>query len=91
MRRGYWNMKVLVHLNHGVDKSYLLNFGKAATKQTVNRMLKDDKKDAVESLLKYALIAGIDKFEITPAEVKKTEFEADFTVSQHGYTSERLA
>ena len=50
-------MKVLVHLNHGVDKSYLLNFGKNVTKPTISRMLKDDKKDAVESLLKYALIA----------------------------------
>lgn len=84
-------MKVLVHLNHGVDKSYLLNFGKNATKQTINRMLRDDKKDAVESMLKYALIAGINKVEITPSEIKKTEFEADFTVSQHGYIAERLA
>ena len=84
-------MKVLVHLNHGVDKSYLLNFGKNVTKPTINRMLKDDKKDAVESMLKYALIAGIDKVEVTPSEVRKTEFEADFIVSQRGYIAERLA
>ena len=84
-------MKVLVHLNHGVDKSYLLNFGENATRRTINRMLKNDKKDAVESMLKYALIAGIDKVEVTPSEVRKTEFEADFIVSQRGYIAERLA
>lgn len=84
-------MKVLVHLNHGVDKSYLLNFGKKATKQVIGRMLKDDKKDAVESMLKYALIAGIDKVEVTPSEIRKTEFEVDYTISQHGYIAERLA
>ena len=91
MRGRYWKIKVLVHLNHGVDKSYLLNFGENATRRTINRMLKNDKKDAVESMLKYALIAGIDKVEVTPSEVRKTEFEADFIVSQRGYIAERLA
>lgn len=84
-------MKVLVHLNHGVDKSYLLNFGKNATKASINRMLEDAKRDAAETLLNYASVAGITKVLVAPSEIHKAEFEADYTVSQHGYIAERLA
>ena len=69
-------MKVLVHLNNGKDKSYLLNFGKSATKQTISRILDKGKKDAVEALFGYAQIAGIEKIKIVPSEIKKIEFDA---------------
>lgn len=84
-------MKVLVHLNHGVDRSYLLNFGKSVTKKDVEKLLDEGENDAVEALLGFAAAKSIFKIEVPIQERKKTEFEADYTVSQHGYISERLA
>lgn len=84
-------MKVLVHLNNGNQNSYLLNFGKSATKKAICRILDDGKKDSVDALFGYAQVAGIEKVKIVPSEIKKIEINADFTVSQHGYTAERLA
>ena len=84
-------MKVLVHLNHGVDRSYLLNFGKSVTKKDIAKLLRNGEDYGAEALLSYAAIKSAFKVEVPVQDRKKAEFEADYTVSQHGYISERLA
>ena len=84
-------MRVLVHLNHGVDRSYMLNFGESVTKKDVAEILGSDEDDVAEALLGYAATKSAFKIEVPVQDRKKAEFEADFTVSQHGYSTERLA
>lgn len=84
-------MKVVVHLNHGNDRSYLLNFGKSVTKKDIAKLLNDERKDAAETLLGYAALKSAFKIEIPTQDRQKAELAADYTVSQHGYIAERLA
>ncbi len=84
-------MKVLVHLNHGVDKSYMLNFGRRVTKEDIAFILKKHDDRAVEALLGYAVSLTAQKTEVPQEKRQTAGFEADYVVSQHGYTTERLA
>ena len=84
-------MKVLMHLNHGVNKSYMIDFGAGVTHRDLTRLLEDGADRAVKSLLCYAAIRRACRTEIRPRELGRAALRADFTVSQHGYTAERLA
>ncbi len=84
-------MRVLVHLNHGVDRSYMLNFGKDVTKKDVAKLLRSGEDYGAEALLSYATAKSAFQIEVPIQDRKKAEFEADLTVSQHGYSIERLA
>ena len=82
-------MKILVHLNHGADKSYLLGFaGRITTRQEVKAILKDRNEDrAITTLFAHSAR----RVPVSPKDRQKAEGIADFVVSQHGYTAERLA
>ena len=81
-------MRVLVHLNHGVDKSYLLAFKPNMTAGRLKNIIgRPDQDRAIQALL--AQSAG--QVEVIKEEKHKAESLADFTISQYGYTSERLA
>ena len=84
-------MKVLIHLNHGIDRSYMLNFGKSVTKKDVAKLVDAGVDNAVSSLFAYAAIRSIGKVEIPTEDKRKAELGADFTLSQHSYISERLS
>ncbi len=86
-------MKVLMHLNHGVNKSYMIDFGSSVTHRDVTRLLTEGEDKAVKSLLCYASIRKANKIEVTGSSrrIRKAACQADFTVSQHGYTAQRLA
>ncbi len=84
-------MKVLVHLNHGTNRSYWLDFGKTVTKKDVADLLKEDREQAVQMLLCLATLRHVPRMEIRPTDKIKFEMAADYTVSQLGYISERLA
>lgn len=87
-KRGVWDMKVLVHLNHGVDKSYLLAFKPNMTAGRLKAMIGSPDQDRAIQVL---LARSSGHVEVLKKEKKKAESLADFTISQHGYTSERLA
>ena len=80
-------MKVLVHLNHGVDKSYLLNFGRKLTKKDVVGLVKGrgGESEAAQTLFNFANIADLPKTEIRLKNRPKAVLLADYTLSQHGY------
>ncbi len=79
-------MKVLVHLNHGVDKSYLLAFRREdITKDELKSLIDGDAK-AVDKLF----IKATQRVEISPKDLPKAGRTADFVISHHGYTAERL-
>lgn len=86
-------MKVLVHLNHGCDKSVLMHFGQSLNEQTVKKLLKKDGIDSTVSVLQtYARISNaVRQVEIEPAGIMKAEREADLTIDQHGTGSVRFA
>lgn len=79
-------MKVLVHLNHGRDQSYLLGFGQDMTKDKVRRILENDENKATEELL----LRSTKQIEVFSKDKRKAEAAADFIVSCHGYSMERL-
>ena len=80
-------MKVLIHLNHGLDKSYLLGFENLKA-QEVRTILESSSEDlAIQRLMAKAS----QRVEIAPKEKQRAQNLADFTLSQHGYTIERLA
>ena len=80
-------MKVLVHMNHGSDKSYLLSFDREMTAKGLKVILEDTDPDhAIERLMLYS--AG--RVEVKPKDRHKAEGLANFTISQHGCTLERL-
>ncbi len=80
-------MTVLVHLNHGIERSYLLAFEKSMSKDEVRGILNGDESGAAQALL----MKSIKQVEIPSKDRQKAEAAADFVVSQYGYTSERLA
>jgi len=80
-------MKVLVHLNHGLDKSYLLGFEHLGAKE-VRAILENSNEDlAIQKLM----ACSTKQDEIAPNKKQQAQNLADFTLSQHGYTIERLA
>ncbi len=85
-------MKVLVHLNHGSDKSYMLNFGAEVSRSTIQIVLRLDGEDAAQVIYNYAnLLDRVQKTEIPADKKTKAACEADFVVGHQGYISERLA
>ncbi len=85
-------MKVLVHLNHGIDKSYMLNFGNRITKVAIKKVLYLGQDDAAQAIYGYAEILGsVQKIEVPETKKKSAGLEADFVVGHQGYIAERLA
>ncbi len=85
-------MKVLVHLNNGSDKSYMLNFGSEVSRSTIQIVLRLDGEDAAQVIYNYAnLLDRVQKTEVPPNQKSKATLEADFVVGHQGYISERLA
>ncbi len=81
-------MKIVVHLNHGVDKSYLLVFGKnSITRDQVRQIINQN--DDISA--KQLIFKSGERYELNPSEARRAEMVADFVVSQHGYSAERLA
>ena len=83
-------MKVLMHVNHGTNKMYLLNFGKSVTRQDVKQLLSESHESAAEVILRYAAITSATRIDIKPEDRLSAQSEADFTISDSGYVSERL-
>ena len=79
-------MKVLVHLNHSRNKSYLLSFPK---KTKVRKILEGDCHDlAIKKLLAHSSR----RVHIPEKHKQKVQNLAHFTISQcGGYIAERLA
>ena len=85
-------MRVLVHLNHGINKSYMLDFGSRMNKNTVKQILRLWQEDAAQAMFCYAsLFDNARKIEISNKEKGRAEFEADFVVGHQGYVAEKLA
>ena len=78
-------MRVLVHLNHGYDRSVMMDFGRNLNKPTVKKLLKDGVDSTIKSLMGYANISGaVRKAEIAAESIKQAEIKADVTIDQHG-------
>ncbi|GEM_PF-6386232 len=78
-------MKVLVHLNHGCDKSVMMDFGRNLNRPTVKKLLKDGVDSTIKSLFGYASISGlVRQVEIPAVNIKQAEIKADVTIDQHG-------
>ena len=81
-------MKILIHFNHGVDKSVLFVLDRKATEGKLRGVLESK---GAEQLIQDLVGYSSAMIEIDPTDRKRFELLADFTLSQHGYTSERLA
>ena len=79
-------MKVFIHLDHGIDESYLLDFPESVTVGEVKGILEGRYDTAIPLLMtksrKKALISRRDR--------KKAKDAADFTLTE-SYLAERLA
>ena len=80
-------MKVLVRLNHDLEKSYLLGFKNSEIK-SVRTLLESPNKD---SAIPKLMAKSTERIKITAKERRRVQNLADFTLSQHGYSIERLA
>jgi hypothetical protein len=86
--KGVGPVKVLVHLNHGHDKSYLLTFDRETTPKMLKEILESDDSDqTIRDLIAYSA----KQVEIKPKDRRKAESVAHFIVNQRGYGAERLA
>jgi hypothetical protein len=84
-------MKVLVHLNHGIDKSYMFNFGNRVSKGTIKGILNHGQDDAAQAIYGYAnLLETVRKIEVPAGQKVKAGLEADFIIGHQGYISEKL-
>ncbi len=85
-------MKVVVHLNHGIDKSYMLNFGNKVKKEEIKKVLELGEDDAAHAIYSYARISkSVQMIELGEKEKQKAGHQADFVVGHQGYIAERLA
>ena len=74
-------MTVLVHLNHGVDKSYMLHFGNKVTKRAIREVMRLGQDDAAQAIYGYAnLLDSVRKTKIPDKEKSCAGLEADFVV-----------
>lgn len=81
-------MKVLVNMNHGANRSYVIDFGGSVDKETLMRILKGDRDDVVRVLLGYAyFVKSIKKIEVSIRERMKAEASADYTINGSGFTA----
>ena len=80
-------MKVLVHLNHGIDRSFLLYFRRDITGKKIQSILAHRNCSAAiqKLMMKSSTIT-----EVPAQDKKKVEALANFTVADH-YSAERLA
>ena len=81
-------MKVLVHLNHGFDKSYLLSFDK---EMTADRLKKISEYPGPDRAIQVFMMYSSKQIEVASTDRQKAEGLASFTISQKGYSIERLA
>ena len=81
-------MKILVHFNNGVDKSYLFVVDRKVAEEKFRELLATrEAEEVISELVGYSSAM----IEIQPEDRKRFELLADFTLSQHEYTAERLA
>lgn len=84
-------MKVLVHLNHGVDRRVLYNFGRNLTRKDLVRLLKKRGIDeTLKTLVSYAGVSDVVKaVEITTSKATgKAAREADAAINQERQTAQ---
>ena len=81
-------MRVLIHLNHGRNESYLLSFKGSTAVKRVKTILGDRNQDRA---IRTLLIRSVKRVEVNLQDRKKAAASADFVVSRRGYTVERLA
>ena len=81
-------MKVLVHLNHGFNKSYLLSFDK---EMKADRLKKISQGPDPDCAIQAFMMCSSKQIEVNSKDRQKAESLASFTVSQSGYSIERLA
>ena len=79
-------MKVFVHLNHGVDQSYLLTFSNGVTTKEIRGILDIDYKRAVHLLM----VKASSRVVVSPKDRQKARMISDFVLTD-GFTMERLA
>ena len=81
-------MKVLIRLNHGLDKSLLLDLKESVSPGSIREILDSaDQERAVQQLLAGAAHVH----EISPQDKQKAQNLADFVMGPHGCVTERLA
>lgn len=81
-------MKVLIRLNHGLDKSLLLDLKESVPPKKVRKILDSaDQERAIQQLLADAAHVQ----EIPPQDKMKAQSLADFVMGPHGSVTERLA
>ncbi len=81
-------MKIIVHLNDNIDKSYLLVFNKKmVSRDRIKRLIDRNDHASAKSLLRHSNQSHI----LLPSQKRKAEVIADFVMSPNGYCVERLA
>lgn len=74
-------MKILVHLNHGSNKSYMLHFGKQVKKDELVKILQLSQEDAAQGIYGYAgLFKSVEKTVVPQEDRKRATLEADVVV-----------
>lgn len=74
-------MKILVYLNHGIDKSYLLHFGNRVRKEDIEKVVRLGKDTAASAIYGYAsLYASVRKIEVPEEDRVQASLAADFVV-----------
>ncbi len=86
LRRGF-DMKVLVHLNQRVHKSYMLSFGAGIQREEIRNIVEADHETSIQRLIAKSQ----DIVEVPAGQKQIAIHTADFSVSQNGYSQERLA
>lgn len=80
-------MKVLIHLNHGSNKGFLLKLKENVFVADVKKIIEDYDRDGAITKL---ILRSSSMVELSPEDTKKAKPWADFTISG-GYTVEKLA
>lgn len=81
-------MKILVHLNHGSDKSYLLTFENPMNLEKLRLILEDKDHDR---MIRWLMMASSKSVEVKPKDRKKLEAQSDITIRQDVYLIQKLA
>lgn len=81
-------VKVIIRMNHGSNKSYLLNFEGRACK--IAQTILQSNANQNSKIQKLMMFAG-SRQEMDKQIRRENSFLAHYTISQSGYTAERLA
>ena len=81
-------IRVLVHLNNGAPKSYLLTFGPDMPTERLKTILDDADPDRG---IQRLMLNSVSHIEIPPDRLRWSETQAQFTLSQKSYSVEQLA